>query len=195
MDKFPIIIMVSGRAGEGKSTFSEICIDILAKKDIMATVVPFAQGVKDTACFMGWDGEKDSKGRKLLQQVGNTGREYNENVWARKAVDEIREDAEVNLFDVVFIDDWRFPNERNVILTEFPKMVIKVRICRPEEFHTLNGTELYDDISETSLPDIESNFYSYVVDNIGSLNELKAMANEFIENKIVSRLTINGGKE
>ena len=195
MDKFPIIVMVSGRAGEGKSTFSEICIDILAKKGIMATIVPFAQGVKDTACFMGWDGEKDDKGRKLLQQIGNTGREYDKDIWARKAVDEIREDAGVNLFDIVFIDDWRFPNEGNVILTEFPKIAIKVRICRPEEFHTLNGTELYDDISETSLPDVESDFYNHVVDNIGSLNELRAMANEFIENKVVSRLTTNGGKE
>ena len=186
--------MVSGRAGEAKSTFSRYCIECLEEKDFTATVEPFAQGVKDTARFMGWDSEKDDRGRRLLQQIGNTGREYNEDIWAERVMEAIECDAGCNIYDVVFIDDWRFPNEGNVILKKFAN-VIKVRICRPEEHHTLNGTDLYDDISETSLPEIETGFYNHIVDNIGSLDELRAMASEFIESKIVSRLTTNGGKE
>lgn len=186
--------MVSGRAGEAKSTFSRYCIECLEEKDFTAIVEPFAQGVKDTARFMGWNSEKDDRGRRLLQQIGNTGREYNEDIWAERVIDAIECDAGCNIYDVVFIDDWRFPNEGNVVLKKFAN-VIKVRICRPEEHHTLNGTELYDDISETSLPEVETGFYNHIVDNIGSLDELRTMADEFIENKIVSRLTTNGGNE
>jgi hypothetical protein len=187
MNYKPIIVMVSGRAGEGKTTFSEMCIDVLEKKDIMATVEPFAQGVKDTARFMGWNGEKDDKGRRLLQQIGNCGREYNENIWAERTIDGINMDAGVNSFDVVFIDDWRFPNEGNEVVKTFSD-VIKVRICRPDEFHTLNGSELYNDISETSLPDVETKYYGYIIDNIGNLNELQVMAEQFIVAKVLPRL-------
>lgn len=190
MDKFPIVVMVSGRAGEAKSTFSNLCVECLERFSRKSKIVSFAYGVKSTANAMGWDQEKDDKGRRLLQQIGNTGREYNEDIWANMAVGNILESQ----VDVVFIDDWRFPNEGNVILKKFIN-VIKVRICRPEEYHTLNGTELYDDISETSLPEIETGFYNHIVDNIGSLDELRAMANEFVESKIVSRLTTNGGNK
>jgi hypothetical protein len=74
--------MVSGRAGSGKSTFSNYCIDYLKSLGHRATLVPFAKGVKRTAkdCF-GWDGKKDRKGRKLLQDIGLVGRAYNENLW------------------------------------------------------------------------------------------------------------------
>lgn len=190
MNELPIVVMVSGRAGEAKSTFSNLCIEHLEKFSRRSKIVSFAYGVKSTALAMGWDGEKDDKGRRLLQQVGNTGREYNEDIWADMAVGCILESQA----DVVFIDDWRFPNEGNVVIKKFIN-VIKIRVCRPEEYHTLNGTELYDDISETSLPDIETGFYNHIVDNIGSLDELRAMANEFVKSKIISRLTINGGEE
>ena len=191
MNELPIVVMVSGRAGEAKSTFSNLCVEYLEKFSRKSKIVSFAYGVKSTANAMGWNSEKDDKGRRLLQQIGNIGREYNEDVWANMAVRNILESQ----VDVVFIDDWRFPNEGNVIITKFIN-VIKVRICRPEEHHTLNGTDLYDDISETSLPEVETGFYNHIVDNIGSLDELRAMASEFIESKIVSRLTTtNGGKE
>ncbi len=180
--------MVSGRAGEAKTSFSNFCVEHLESLSTKATIVSFAYGVKSTANAMGWDREKDDKGRRLLQQIGNVGREYNEDIWANMAVGSIIESQ----VDVVFIDDWRFPNEGNVILQKFAN-VIKVRVCRPEEHHTLNGTELYDDISETSLPEIDTGFYNHVVDNIGSLEELGAMADEFVKSKIVSRLTTTGG--
>ena len=37
--------------------------------------------VKAVAKFMGWNGEKDTKGRKLLQGIGNLGREYDNDAW------------------------------------------------------------------------------------------------------------------
>lgn len=190
MHKLPIVVMVSGRAGEGKTTFSDLCITYLGGLGRPACSVSFAGGVKDTARFMGWDSIKDDAGRRLLQQVGNIGREYDKDIWAKKAMKEILESD----CDVVFIDDWRFPNEGNVIIKNFADVEM-IRVCRAEEFHTLNGTELYDDISEISLPDVESDFYNHIVDNIGSIDELNTMAIEFSEKRIVPQLVQNGGIE
>lgn len=174
--------MVSGRAGEGKTTFSDLCIEILAEHDITSDKVPFAQGVKDTASFMGWDGEKDDKGRRLLQQIGNTGREYNIDLWAQQAVESIEADS--NSFDVVFIDDWRFMNEgTKVVLNAYPT-ALKLRIIRPKEFHTLYGSVLYNDPSETGLPEAGSvegfNFYDRLIRNKDGLDGLREEAEGFV---------------
>ncbi len=184
--------MVSGRAGEGKTTFSDLCIAILAEHDVMADKVPFAKGVKDTARFMGWDGAKDSKGRKLLQQVGNTGRTYNENLWAQQAVDTIKAEEGVNAYDIIFIDDWRFMNEgTKVVLNAFPT-TLKLRIIRPKEFHTLYGSVLYNDTSETGLPEADSvegsNFYDRLIDNTNGLDGLRKEAEGFIQEVLLPKL-------
>lgn len=201
-----IVVMVSGRAGEGKSTFSKYCcrfltdysIKLSGNQRITATIVPFAKGVKDAAkeCF-GWDGKKDRKGRKLLQQVGNTGRDYNENIWANKTVLDIdwwrwSQGALHNphMHVVAFIDDWRFPNEGNVVAEEFED-IIKLRVVRPEEFHTLRGSQLYNDLSETSLPSADENsqFYDGLIYNSTTLDELKNTAEQFCERIILPKLS------
>ncbi|KKN54330.1 hypothetical protein LCGC14_0593080 [marine sediment metagenome] len=186
------VIMVAGRAGEGKTTFSDICIGILAKHDIMADKVPFAQGVKDTARSMGWDGVKDNKGRRLLQQVGNTGREYNTDIWAQQAVDIIEAEEAVNAYDVIFIDDWRFMNEgTKVVLNAYPT-TLKLRVIRPKEFHTLYGSVLYNDTSETGLPEADSvegfNFYDRLIYNTNGLEGLREEAVDFINEVLLPKL-------
>ncbi len=184
------VILVSGRAGEGKTTFADLCIEILIEHDVMCDKVPFAQGVKDTARFMGWDGEKDTKGRRLLQQVGNTGREYDPNIWAKQAVDDI--EANYDSFDVVFIDDWRFMNEgTKVVMDAFPNTLM-IRIIRSKEFHTLLGSALYDDPSETGLPEVGSvegfNFYDRLIDNHDGLDGLRNTADDFIHEVLLPKL-------
>ncbi len=184
------IILVSGRAGEGKTTFCDICMEILLEQDIMSYKVPFAKGVKDTARFMGWDGEKDAKGRRLLQQIGNTGREYNPDIWAEQAVDDI--EANSDSFDVVFIDDWRFMNEgTQVVMNAYPT-TLKLRVIRPKEFHTLIGSVLYNDTSETGLPEADSvegfNFYDRLIDNTNGLEGLRKEAEGFVKEVLLPKL-------
>jgi hypothetical protein len=186
------VVMVSGRAGEGKTTFSDLCVEILAEHDVMADKVPFARGVKDTARFMGWDGEKDAKGRRLLQQIGNTGRDYNKNLWAQQAVDTIRAEEGANAYDVIFIDDWRFMNEgTKVVLSAYPT-TLKLRVIRPKEFHTLYGSVLYNDTSETGLPEADSvegfNFYDRLIDNTNGLDGLRKEADDFVREVLLPKL-------
>ena len=183
------VILVSGRAGEGKTTFTRLCVRILAEHGIMAEIVPFAQGVKEVASEMGWDGKKDSRGRKLLQDVGRIGREYNENLWAEQAVERINLDS-LNSYVIDFIDDWRFSNEGYVVDKVFD--VTKIRIIRPQQFHTLYGTDLYNDLSEVGLPEANNSksalFYDHVVYNLIDTDGLRRTAEVFVTNVLLPKL-------
>ena len=179
-----MIIMVSGRAGEGKTTFVEYCQDILVKEhQISSAKVPFAGMVKDTATFMGWNGEKDNKGRKLLQEIGNTGRAYDINMWAKHAAEFI--DRQPVKFEYVFIDDWRFPNEGRYLQEHF-RPTITVRVRRPEKYHTLLHTPLYNDISEISLPEADG-YYNYIIKNDSTRQELEKVARKFVKEILLEK--------
>lgn len=179
-----MITMVSGRAGEGKTAFASFCQDILvADYQISSAIVPFARMVKETAFFMGWDGEKDSRGRRLLQEVGNAGRAYDIDLWARHAVEFIKQHPAD--FEYVFIDDWRFPNEGKYLQEHFwPTITMRVR--RPKEFHTLLNTPLYNDVSEISLPD-EDEYYDFVIENKGTIDDLENKARKFVKENLIER--------
>ena len=47
-----MIILIGGRAGEGKTTFANFCSKILEKQSVSSVTVPFARMVKETASFM-----------------------------------------------------------------------------------------------------------------------------------------------
>ena len=177
-----MVIMVSGRAGEGKSTFCNICIETLEELAIPTEVFPFARGVKDSASFMGWDGRKDDRGRRLLQVIGGAGREWNESIWANKTVDSIKNWLGTYGGEswFAFIDDWRFENEGNVVMDAFHP-VLKVRMVRPEKYHTLLGTPLYDDPSEIGLPSIDSQGYYDVLIHNEKMDDLINTTKQFVE--------------
>lgn len=174
--EYNMIVLISGRAGEGKSEFAHMCSDELAHKGKSSLIIPFAHAVKDVAYYMGWDGQKDFRGRKLLQNIGNFGREYDTDLWANFVVEAIKKVPE---FEYVFIDDWRFPNEYVVIQEHFDP-VLKVRMKRPKKFHALLGTEFYNDISEISLPD-DVGYYDYIIENDTTLDGLRLLANDFVK--------------
>lgn len=169
-----IIFLVGGKAGEGKTTFA-----IAAKKYLEdygdVGYFPFAKGVKDTARFMGWDGEKDEKGRTLLQAIGGSGRDYDPDTWVNMVVDEIFANQ---WLDFVFVDDWRFPNEEKVMREQFDD-VVTIRIRRPEDEHLLIGTPMYNDPSETSLSEDDED-YDFVIPNYATEETLEETAKELM---------------
>lgn len=171
-----IIILISGKKRVGKTLVANILADILIDHGYSVEVKSFSNEIKNCAySFFNWDGKKDEKGRKLLQSIGDTGREYNEDLWVNALINNI-EDG-LFLSDIYIIDDWRFPNEREFIenLNSFYNFTIRVE-------STNRGDYKDDDITENSLPvfDLESdggscpkNYYDFVVDNSYSEEELR----------------------
>lgn len=150
-----MIIMLSGKAGVGKDTAYKL----------MSEVIPmerraFADILKYYAKKLGWDGKKDIRGRKFLQDLGNTVRDYDADTWANIVVESMQ-----NASQIYAITDWRFPNELEVIQKNFDN-VITVRIIGRQ----YDLGENSEDISEHALDDFE---FDYYIENDGTIEEFK----------------------
>ena len=167
------VILISGRAGVGKTTVAEAMKTYLSNEVTKYSYIThFAIGVKMVAYLMGWDGQKDEVGRKLLQDVGNFGREYNKDAWVNFMVKHLNETVPEELLDVVIIDDWRFPNEANYFL-ERPEQykVFTINIKSTSDRELLRGTREWKDISETSLKNYK--YFNYIFTNYSSLEDFE----------------------
>lgn len=183
----PIIFLISGLAGTGKTTSANLIYDLLTEKGGGSFALQsFARTLKDIAREnFGWDGIKTTKGRRLLQGIGQTGRAYDEDIWVRQATHKIIDNYPIPVNTVSF-DDWRFPNELNYILKNYSgtHLIITIRIDAPSR-EILKGTSEYNEISETSLHlNNETKYYNYFINNESSMEELKKSLKEIIENVI-----------
>ena len=69
------IVIVNGMPGSGKTTFENFCKEHLgAYCEIISTI----DIIKEMARFGGWNGEKDSKSRKLLSDLKDLWTNYND---------------------------------------------------------------------------------------------------------------------
>jgi len=177
-----IVVLISGKAGVGKTTSARMLQKYCVSNQIRSGIYSFAYGVKETArdCFW-WDGNKDASGRKLLQDIGRIGREYNPLIWVRY--------LETYLYGVnldmlpsfVFIDDWRFPNEAEYFLQDDIYSVRRLNIKAPNR-EILKGTKEYSDESETALDGYKN--FDLVIDNTGSMSLLEEVLINFIEKEV-----------
>ena len=107
MNRNVTIIGVVGLAGSGKNTVAEM----LRQAGETVTTISFAARLKWVAKHeFGWDGKKDARGRKLLQEVGEAARKYSPLHWVRCLEGDytVYRAASQSLFVVT---DVRFKNE------------------------------------------------------------------------------------
>lgn len=77
------IIAITGPIGAGKSEAARIILKYLNKEEEQATLLPLAFPIKDIATRIGWNKEKDRKGRALVQDIGTAGRKYRQDIWIK----------------------------------------------------------------------------------------------------------------
>ena len=144
-----VIFLVSGKAGSGKSTFTQNAILELDKFGIKAKRMSFAAKIKDIASqYFGWSGTKDERGRTLLQHLGECGREYHINTWVNNLIYDIVTD--VSNTKVYIIDDCRYVNEITCFEGDYRFKVIKINIQRTNYNSNLT-LEQQMDVSENGL--------------------------------------------
>jgi hypothetical protein len=156
------IILVSGLYGAGKSTLVDFIILKLLNFEIRK--YSFATPVKQIATDVyGWDGKKDEKGRRLLQEIGQTGRDYNLDIWLRKFEDyvETKQRFSSNPANFWIVDDWRYRNERENIQITPQANVFTIRAVRDIE----RDVNVLSHPSECGLPHESSGYYEWVFDN------------------------------
>lgn len=119
------VIMISGKAGSGKNFVADVMRHKLEDDGHHVLTVAFGDYVKFLCkTYFDWNGEKDEKGRTLLQHIG-TGvfRQYDEDYFANRVVDLIKA---VDIWDYVIIPDLRFENELHVIHSNFDAVAVRV---------------------------------------------------------------------
>lgn len=96
-----------GKARSGKDTCGDHLVSAHGFKRYA-----FADRLKEIALEMGWNGEKDEKGRALLQELGTVGRNYDGNMWIRHVTEKIERENPEN----AVITDCRYKNELDEIM-------------------------------------------------------------------------------
>ena len=153
-NKKPTIILVAGKAQHGKDSFSKFFKDQFKNHPYsQRKVLHIAYGdYLKYVCgkYFDWNGDKDKKGRTLLQYIGtDVARTNNDGIWVNVVVELVK--GLGSLYDFVVISDVRFPNEVTRWQDEGYD-VISVLVER-EGFESELTDEQKNHISETALDD------------------------------------------
>lgn len=169
-----VVILIAGKIGAGKTTVANFMQQSIPT-NYSSMVSSFALGIKTIAQHIGWNSEKDGKGRQLLQQLENIGREYNKNTWVKLTMDVVSRMTNPITLDFLFIDDWRFPNEYKWFADRADIYgVYRVRVHRENE----------KDISEMSLPNNFEHYDYNIVNKNMDLDELRAHSRYMLQHII-----------
>ncbi len=161
------VILISGHAQNGKDTIASLLENELTASGRKVLVAHYADLLKYICkTLFNWNGQKDEKGRRLLQYVGtDVIREKRPSYWVDFIADML--DLFGDNWDYVLIPDTRFPNEVERIAEKFDS--IHIRVVR-ENFVSPLTPEQQMHPSETALDNCDPDVLIY---NDGSIQELK----------------------
>jgi len=173
------ILAISGHAQNGKDTVAGLIKDSLKADGNRVLVAHYADLLKYMCrTFFNWDGNKDEKGRHILQYVGtDIIRKQAPDFWV-DFISSVLTYFKEN-WDYVLIPDTRFPNEIDKLISNGFD-VIHIRVVRPN-FESPLTEEQQSHPSETALDNVNPDFYIY---NEGSMDELKVKIDEWIKTNL-----------
>ena len=170
------VILISGSARFGKDSAAFIMKELLEKQKKKVLIIHYADNLKLFAKnYFGWSGQKDQKGRELLQWLGtDVVRKNYEDTWVDMTVALLK--GIKTLYDYVIIPDVRFPNEIDKMCDNFD--CITIRIIRPNFDNGLTD-EQKKHPSETALDNYPM---EYELINDGDLEKLLETTKTFLKN-------------
>lgn len=155
-------ITISGSAGHGKDTFANNLKSNLEDLSYKVCIFHYADYIKMIAReIYGWDGNKDFKGRSLLQKLGDNLRNKDKMLIVNELI-KVLELVE-NDFDLALIPDARFPIEIDAIKDKWE--TLSVHINRVNYLNNLTD-EQKKHITETSLDTYEYDIKYDIEENI-----------------------------
>lgn len=154
----PTVILLSAKSGHGKDFTANIFKEQLEAIGQRVLITHYADLLKYICTtFFEWDGNKDEKGRTLLQYIGtDIIRKQKPDYWVSFLNDIL--DMFTNSWDYILIPDTRFPNEVKFLKQNNKLNVISVRVNRPG-YETPLTEEQQNHISETALDDHKFDYY------------------------------------
>lgn len=161
-------ILISGKAGHGKDTVAQIMKEELERQGEKVLIIKFGDPVKWFAReYYNWNGEKDEKGRSLLQYIGTEMmRTYNKYYWGVIVSEFVAANED---FTVALIPDWRFISEEYCIHDDVENYYT-LRVERPGFIHPSMTNEQLNHVSETELDNYS---FDYTIWNDGTIDDLR----------------------
>jgi len=168
-----IIIGLCGKAGSGKDTVADIITKKCFKNDITCTTIHFAKALKNIAkTVFGWDGQKDERGRRLLQVIGtDCARAYDKDFWIKKWEELLYWNQD---YKVLLVPDVRFENEANAIHIR-NGILIKV---------FGRAFDLGENANHASEAGLSKELIDYTIDNSLTIEALEEKV-EFLLNSVI----------
>lgn len=173
------VILVSGKAQNGKDTAADMLRKKLISDNKRVLLIHYADLLKYICRnYFGWDGNKDEKGRQMLQYVGtDVIRKQNPTLWVDFVAMMLKYFHEN--WDYVIIPDTRFPNEVTTMV-ENGFDTVHLRIVRPNFVSPLTE-EQQKHPSETALDNTTPDFY---IENRGTLEDLDNTITRWIKENL-----------
>ena len=164
----------------GKDTFANMLKEELNER---AVIVHFADALKFVCkSYYGWNGEKDTNGRTLLQYVGQSTRDNDEHFWTDFIARLIKANLSKN-YEYIIIPDWRYKEEYERLLRYFHyEDIITVNITRfNSDFSPYIPNELtFEQRQHKSEIDLDTYVCQYYISNI-TLEKLRESAQTFVK--------------
>lgn len=166
------IVTISGEARHGKDTFAGFLKTELEKKSKKVIIFHYADFLKYIAKqWYNWDGQKDEKGRSLLQYLGtDLFRKNRPDCWVNMAKEFVL--GLGDSVDYVLIPDTRFPNEIEIMQDIDTSKFTSIKVVRTNFDNGLTA-EQKSHPSETALNDY---VFDLTVENIGTEEDLSGSA-------------------
>ena len=156
------VIIINGTGGSGKDTFVEFCAEFSEVINISSV-----DKVKEAAkALVGWNGEKDEKSRKLLVDLKQLSIEYND--YPAKYIEEQYEIFKNSNSKYLFIHIREINEIEKIkkLLHAETLLVVNPRISLITSNESDGNVLKYD--------------YDFIIENNGTLEDLKEKAKEFI---------------
>lgn len=166
------IILVNGMPTVGKTTFENICkkelyINYNIPCEIYSTIKP----IKDIAEKIGWNGKKTPKDRRFLSDLKDLCTEYSDYSinWIKSKINTDLEFYHTKK-EIIFFVDTREPEEIERLKKEWNAKALLIQRAAVENNEQSNHADA----------NVFQCGYDYIIENNGSIEDLKKIAKRFI---------------
>ena len=174
------VCCISAKARHGKDTAAAMIAEYLESKGKRVLITHYADLLKFICKnYFGWDGEKDEKGRTLLQYVGTdvVGKQTPE-FWAEFIVDVLK--FFPGHWDFVLIPDCRYPWEVSTMEENFDTVVLRVERHGFESNLTEEQKKHASEVSMDNYP------FDAIIYNDSDLDSFRNKVEWFADNYLIN---------
>lgn len=170
------VYVIAGKAGSGKNTSANYIKDCYERKNKKVVITEISKYLKSFAYeLLNWDGRRETKPRKFLQEVGSYIRHeaFDEDFLINRLIEDIK--VYEKYVDVVIVADARLPREIEIFKDKYNSIAIKIENAF-NDYELQNEEKMHE--TETALNSYDK--FDYVIKN-HTFEELKNDINKLVE--------------